>query len=85
MYLDAPTAALLSRASQGVLKLSRPAKRLIMLGADAFMLPCSLWLALVLKLDRLLNPAEVAAPLLCAAQQHLDPPRLDPASGPPIW
>ena len=35
MDLSAPGIPFLSRASQVVLKLSRPAKRLIMLGADA--------------------------------------------------
>ncbi|MGH8210405.1 MAG: nucleoside-diphosphate sugar epimerase/dehydratase, partial [Steroidobacteraceae bacterium] len=37
-----------------------------MLGADAIMLPGALWLALVLKFDRVIEPARVATPLLCA-------------------
>jgi FlaA1/EpsC-like NDP-sugar epimerase len=61
----------LSGASQAVLKLSRPTKRLIMLGADAVMLPTALWLALVLKFDRLVEPARVGGLLACAVATGL--------------
>ena len=57
---------MLSRASQAVMKLSRPTKRLVMLGADAVMLPSSLLLALVLKFDRLIEPDRLGALLVCA-------------------
>jgi FlaA1/EpsC-like NDP-sugar epimerase len=71
MDLSAPGTPLLSRASQAVLKLSRPAKRLIMLGADAVMLPIALWSALVLKFDRLIDPAQVGSLLACAVATGL--------------
>ena len=71
MDLSAPGTPFLSRASQAVLKLSRPAKRLIMLGADAVMLPTALWFALVLKFDRLVEPTQVAALLACAVATGL--------------
>jgi FlaA1/EpsC-like NDP-sugar epimerase len=67
MSLSASEMAPLSQAAQGVLRLSRPAKRLIMLGADALLLPVALWLALVLKFDRLVPPTNVEGLLLCAA------------------
>ena len=56
MYVSPPSVALLARVSHAVLKVSRPAKRLIMIGADAAMLPAALWFALVLKFDRLIDP-----------------------------
>jgi FlaA1/EpsC-like NDP-sugar epimerase len=66
MYLSAPKVALLSRASQALLRLSRPTKRLIMVGADFIMLPLSLLLAHVLKFDRLIEPESLGALLACA-------------------
>ncbi|HEY2400292.1 MAG TPA: nucleoside-diphosphate sugar epimerase/dehydratase [Steroidobacteraceae bacterium] len=66
MDLMVPGLPFLARASQLVLKLSRPTKRLIMLGADALMLPVALWLALVLKFDRFVVPARVGGLLACA-------------------
>src|SRR5277367_6030558 len=71
MDLSAPGTPFLSRASQAVLKLSRPAKRLIMLGADAVMLPIALWFALVLKFDLLVDPARVSGILACAVATGL--------------
>jgi FlaA1/EpsC-like NDP-sugar epimerase len=71
MDLIAPGTPFLSRASQAVLKLSRPTKRLIMLGADAVMLPIALWSALVLKFDRLIDPAQVGSLLACAVATGL--------------
>jgi FlaA1/EpsC-like NDP-sugar epimerase len=71
MDLSAPGTPFLSRASQAVLKLSRPTKRLIMLGADAVMLPIALWSALVLKFDRLIDPAQVGSLLACAVATGL--------------
>ena len=66
MHLNAPAVAWLSLASQAILKLSRPAKRLIMLGADATLLPVALWFALALKFDHLVEPARFSALLACA-------------------
>lgn len=43
----------LSVLIQSLLRLPRPTKRVIMLAADALMLPAALWSALVLKYDRL--------------------------------
>jgi FlaA1/EpsC-like NDP-sugar epimerase len=71
MDLSAPGVPLLSRTSQAVLKLSRPTKRLIMLGADAVMLPIALWSALVLKFDRIVAPAQVGGLLACAVATGL--------------
>ena len=65
MYLSVPEGRLLSRASRALLRLSRPAKRFIMLGADAVMLAAALWFGLVLKFDRLVGPASVAGLLTC--------------------
>jgi len=53
MYTSAPEAAFLARASLALSRLSRPSKRLIMMGADSLMLPVMLALALALKFDRL--------------------------------
>ena len=67
MYPSVSEAALLSRASQAVLKLSRPTKRLIMISSDAVMLPSALLLALLLKFDRFIPPGSVVELLMCAA------------------
>ena len=67
MYRNALQEAWLPQASQAILKLSRRTKRLIMLGADATLLPVALWFALVLKFDRVVDPASVGALLICAA------------------
>ena len=53
--MSTPGIALLSTATHSVLKLSRPTKRFIMIGADAVMLPGALCFALVLKFDRLIE------------------------------
>jgi FlaA1/EpsC-like NDP-sugar epimerase len=45
--------SLLSTVSTALFSLSRRTKRVIMVGADAVMLPAALWAALVLKFDRL--------------------------------
>jgi FlaA1/EpsC-like NDP-sugar epimerase len=66
MYPSAPKAALPARASQAVLRLSRPTKRLIMVAADAVMLPFALVVALILKFDRLIEPAGIGSLLTCA-------------------
>jgi FlaA1/EpsC-like NDP-sugar epimerase len=44
--------ALLARTARSLLNLPRPVKRLIMIGADAIMLPIAFWIALSLKLDK---------------------------------
>jgi FlaA1/EpsC-like NDP-sugar epimerase len=66
MTLKVSQGALLWQTAQAVLKLSRPTKRLIMLGADAVMLPVALWFALVLKADEFIDPAR-AGTLLASA------------------
>ena len=66
MYRSAPEVALLGRASQAVLRLSRPTKRLIMIGTDAVMLPVALLLALILKFDRLVELSGSGSLLTCA-------------------
>ena len=71
MDLNASEAAWLSRASQAILKLSRPTKRLIMLGADASSLPIALWLSLPLKFDQFVEPARFGALLACAVATGL--------------
>jgi FlaA1/EpsC-like NDP-sugar epimerase len=71
MDLSAPFTPLLSRASQGILKVSRQTKRVIMLGTDAVMLPVALWFAVVLKSDRLVDPAQLTGPLACAVATGL--------------
>jgi FlaA1/EpsC-like NDP-sugar epimerase len=67
MHLSAPRAALLSQASEAVLNLSRPVKRLIMLSADGVMLPMVLLFALALKFDRFLEIGRIKSLLACAA------------------
>ena len=57
---------LLSRAADSLLKLPRPTKRLIMIGADVVMLPIAFWIALVLQFDEFVAPSSYRAPLLCA-------------------
>jgi FlaA1/EpsC-like NDP-sugar epimerase len=47
--------ALLARTARSILKLPRPLKRLIMIGADAIMLPIAFWIALALKLDKVVG------------------------------
>ena len=71
MYLNAPEVAWLSRVSQAILKLSRPTKRLIMMGADGALLPVALWFALVLKFDHFVEPVSVSALLACAVATSL--------------
>ena len=71
MYLNASDVAWTSRASQAILRLSRPTKRSIMIGADAFMLPTALWLALVLKTDQWVDPRQNVHALACAVATGL--------------
>jgi FlaA1/EpsC-like NDP-sugar epimerase len=66
MSLKGLRAPFLARASQALLKLSRPTKRIIMVGADAVMLPAALLLAVFLKFDRLSSPAQITSLLACA-------------------
>ena len=56
MYVGAAQGTSLLRASQAILKLPRPTKRLIMVAADAVMLPAALLLALALKFGRIVEP-----------------------------
>ena len=51
-YVSPSATALLSSAARSILELPRPTKRLIMIGADAIMLPIAFWAALILKYDR---------------------------------
>ena len=71
MYQGVPKAALLSGASQALLTLSRPLKRLIMIGADAVMLPAAVLLAYVLKFDRRPELAGMASILGCVVATGL--------------
>jgi len=66
MNLGAPGAAVLSRASHAVLKLSRPTKRIVMMAADAMMLPVALLLAIFLKFDKFIEPEHIESLLLGA-------------------
>ena len=52
-YMTEPADLGLATVTNAILALPRGAKRLIMAGADAVMLPLALWAALVLKFDRL--------------------------------
>lgn len=55
--MSAAQVALVSRAAKLLLTLPRPVKRVIMIGADAIMLPAAFWLSLVLQADRLIDVA----------------------------
>src|SRR5215469_3551331 len=50
-YVSPSDTALLASAARSILKLPRPTKRLIMIGADAIMLPIAFWAALILQYD----------------------------------
>jgi FlaA1/EpsC-like NDP-sugar epimerase len=56
----------LALASQALLKLSRPAKRLIMTAADALLLPIALYVAFALKVDHFSSPMTLRGSLVCA-------------------
>ncbi|HEY4210709.1 MAG TPA: nucleoside-diphosphate sugar epimerase/dehydratase [Steroidobacteraceae bacterium] len=51
---------------QRLLQLSRRAKRAIMIGADAIMLPMAFWLSLILKFDTPIAPLDHVAGVTCA-------------------
>jgi FlaA1/EpsC-like NDP-sugar epimerase len=55
-HMSEPADLGLATLASAILALPRGAKRLIMVGADAVMLPLALWAALVLKFDRLAFP-----------------------------
>jgi FlaA1/EpsC-like NDP-sugar epimerase len=71
MDLSVAGTPFLLRASQATLRLPRPFKRAIMLGADGIMLPVALWFALVLKFDRIVDPVRVDGLLACAVATGL--------------
>src|SRR5215469_16119975 len=52
-YVSPSATALLSSVARSILQLPRPTKRLIMIGADAIMLPIAFWVALSLQYDAL--------------------------------
>ena len=52
-YVSPSATRLLPSAARSILKLPRPTKRLIMIGADAIMLPIAFWATLILKYDRI--------------------------------
>src|SRR5215469_3802046 len=60
-----PGDAQLESVAQSLLQLSRKAKRAIMIGADAIMLPVAFWLSLTLKSDTFVPPVEHAATFAC--------------------
>src|SRR5581483_6599014 len=66
MDLGVQKATLLLQASQALLRLSRPVKRAIMLGADALMLPAALLLAYFLKFDRWSELLGMSSLIACA-------------------
>jgi len=51
--MSEPNASDFPGLAESLLTLSRPVKRFIMIGSDAIMLPVCLWVALILKFDRL--------------------------------
>ena len=57
----------MTRFSGALLRLQRPAKRMIMMATDSVMLPCALLCALTLKFDRLDGFPQISRLLLCAA------------------
>jgi FlaA1/EpsC-like NDP-sugar epimerase len=63
--VSATEVALVSRVAQSLVKLSRPVKRVIMIGLDAVMLPAAFWLSLVLQVDGLVDIAPYSGLLLC--------------------
>src|SRR5215475_11983077 len=50
-HVSPSVTALLSSVASSILQLPRPTKRLIMIGADAIMLPIAFWVALSLQYD----------------------------------
>src|SRR5580704_8366967 len=52
-YMSEPADLGFTTVTNAILALPRGAKRLVMAGADAVMLPLALWAALILKFDRL--------------------------------
>lgn len=60
-----PEDAQLESVVQRLLQLSRKAKRAIMIGLDAMMLPIAFWLALTLKFDSFSPPIEHVATFVC--------------------
>jgi FlaA1/EpsC-like NDP-sugar epimerase len=63
--------ALLARIARSILKLPRPTKRLIMIGADAIMLPIAFWVALILQYDAIVALAPYRQLLLFAVVSGL--------------
>jgi FlaA1/EpsC-like NDP-sugar epimerase len=64
--MSPPGTALLSRTAHSLLKLPRPTKRLIMIGAKALMVPITFWIALTLQFDEMVALAPYRELLLCA-------------------
>jgi FlaA1/EpsC-like NDP-sugar epimerase len=64
-YVSPSTPTLLSSLARSILKLPRPTKRLIMIGADASVLPLAFWAALILKHDRLVALSPYRDVLVC--------------------
>jgi len=50
-HVSPPATALLSSVCRSIFQLPRRTKRLIMIGADAIMLPIAFWVALCLQYD----------------------------------
>jgi FlaA1/EpsC-like NDP-sugar epimerase len=70
--VSAPAVAPLAALACLLLRLPRRVKRVMMMGADAIMLPAALWLALVLKFDRIVELREyggacIFTAILCLA------------------
>src|SRR5215469_1339181 len=65
-YVSTSGTALPLSAARTILKLPRPTKRLIMIGADALMLPIAFWVALILQFDTIVAVSPYLGLLLCA-------------------
>ena len=64
---NAPGHSLLTRLARFAIGLSRPTKRLLMVAADALLLPLALWTAMALRRGELFAPSHDVAVLLCVA------------------
>ena len=63
-YVSPSATVLLSRAARSILKLPRPMKRLIMMGADAIILPIAFWVALPWSTKMVAGVASDVHPIL---------------------
>lgn len=64
---NTPGHSLLTRLARFAIGLPRPTKRLLMVAADALVLPLALWTAMALRRGELFAPSHYVAVLLCVA------------------